>query len=50
VPSRDLPFDYTEFISKHVTAMYIKIVHLGWRLWMLFLILLLTGSAGTMIY
>jgi len=41
----DLPFDYVEYTSKVVTHMYIKLIHLGWRVWSVFLAVTILSAA-----
>ena len=41
----DLPFDHVEFIARTTTFMYIKLIHLGWRVWSVFLLTTILAAA-----
>jgi hypothetical protein len=47
---RDLPFSYIDYVQACVTHTFSKIVHLGWRLWSLFLLLLILLSVAITLY
>ncbi len=43
---RDLPFDYVEYLQRCTTKMFIKMIRLGWRIWVVFIITILLTAAG----
>jgi len=45
----DLPFDYIEYINRVTTHAFVKMIKVGWRVWMIFMggILVTAAAAGT---